>query len=195
LIVLAAMTRHQWTTVQVRCYGKTLDREVLAIGCLWYGALSGQLVQVVLSRPGGAANGYELALVTTDLAAASQQVIERYADRWSAETCFLDARHLADVGQACTRTPRSVERPVPFGLACLSLTIIWYAHHRQPSQDLAVHRARAPWYRHKHAVSVADMLASLRRVLLAAQYQHGHPDSPTLDLFPDALLTQLDPAA
>ena len=39
LIVIAAMTRYRWTATQVRCYGKTLDREVLAIGCLWYGAL------------------------------------------------------------------------------------------------------------------------------------------------------------
>jgi hypothetical protein len=117
------------------------------------------------------------------LPATPQAIIERYADRWSAETMFLDARHLAGVGQARTRTRRSVERLVPFGLVCLSLTITWYARHGQPARDLAAHRARAPWYRHKHAV------------LLAAQYQHGHPDQHTLDLFPDALLTQLDSAA
>jgi hypothetical protein len=195
LIVLAGMTRYQWTCVQVRCYGKTLDREVLAIGCLWYGVLGGQPVQVILSRPVGAPDGYQLALVTTDLAATPTQIIERYAHRWAAETMFLDARHLAGVGQARTRTQRSVERVVPFGLVCLSLAICWYARHGQPAQDLAAHRARAPWYRHKQAVSVADMLAALRRVLLAAQYQHGRPDQHTLDLFPDALLAQLDPAA
>ncbi len=195
LIVLAAMTRYRWIPVQIHCYGKTLHRGVLAIRCLWHGALGGQLVQVVLSRPLGALDGYQLALVTTDLAASPQQVIERYADRWSAETMFLDARHLAGVGQARTRTKRSVERLVPFGLCCLSVAICWYAHHGQPAQDLAAHRARAPWYGHKHAVSVADMLAALRRCLLAAQYRDGHPDQHTLDLFPDVLLTQLDPAA
>lgn len=102
---------------------------------------------------------------------------------------------MAGVGQARTRTRRSVERLVAFGLICLSLAICWYARHGQPAQDLATQRAHAPWHRHKHAVSVADMLASLRRALLAAQYQHGHPDQHTLDLFPDALFTQLDPAA
>jgi hypothetical protein len=195
LIVLAAMTRYQWAPVQVRCYGKTLDREVLAVRCLWYGALGGQLVQVILSRPVGAPDGYELALVTTDLAATPAAIIERYADRWSAETMFLDARHLAGVGQARTRNKRSVERLVPFGLCCLSLAIVWYARHGHPAQDLVAHRARAPWYRHKRAVSVADMLAALRRALLAAQYQHGRPDPHTLDLFPDALLTRVNPAA
>jgi hypothetical protein len=193
--MLTGMTRYQWTPVQVRCYGKTLDREVLALRCLWYGALKGQLVQVVLSRPVGSPDGYQLALVTTDLAATPAQVIERYANRRSEETAFLDARHLAGVGQARTRTKRSVERLVPFGLVCLSLAIIWYARHGQPAHDLAAHRARAPWYRTKQTVSVADMLATLRRALLAAQYQQGHPDLHTLDLFPDALLTGLDPAA
>jgi DDE superfamily endonuclease len=195
LIVLAAMTCYQWTPVKLRCYGKTLDREVLAICCLWYGALGRQPVQVVLSRPVGAPDGYQLALVTTDLAATPATIIERYGDRWSAETMFLDARHVAGVGQARTRTRRSVERLVPFGLCCLSLTIIWYAHHGQPAQDLAAHRARAPWYRTKHTVSVADMLTALRRALLGAQYPQGHPDRHTLDLFQDALLTQLNPAA
>jgi hypothetical protein len=67
--VIAAMTRYQWAPVQVRCYGKTLNRAVLALRCLWYGALGGQLVQVILSRAVGAPDGYQLALVTTDLAA------------------------------------------------------------------------------------------------------------------------------
>jgi hypothetical protein len=195
LVVIAAMTCYQWTAVRVRCYGRTLDREVLAIGCLWYGALGAQPVQVVLNRPVGAPDGYQLALVTTDLAATPATIIERYANRWSEEQAFLDARHLVGVGQARTRTRRSVQRLVPFGLCCLSLAICWYARHGQPAHDLAAHRARAPWYRTKRTVSVADMLVALRRALLAAQYQHGHPDPHTLDLFPDLLLTQLDPAA
>ena len=181
LIMLAAMTRYRWTPVTLHCYGKTLDREVLAIGCLWYGALKGQPVQVVLSRPVGSPDGYQLALVTTDLAATPTQVIERYADRWSEETAFLDARHLAGVGQARTRTQRSVERLVPFGLVCMSLAIVWYAHHGHPAADLAAHRARAPWYRTKHTVSLADMLNALRRELPAAQFLPSRLVTPTLE--------------
>ncbi len=108
---------------------------------------------------------------------------------------FLEARHLVGVGQARTRTKRSVQRLVPFGLVCMSLTICWYAHHGHPTADLAAHRARAPWYRHKQTVSVADMLTALRRALVAAQYPQGHPDQHILDLFPAALLSQLNPAA
>jgi hypothetical protein len=45
------------------------------------------------------------------------------------------------------RTRRAVERTVPFGLACLSLVIVWYALHGQPTLDVAARRTRAPWYR------------------------------------------------
>jgi hypothetical protein len=195
LIVLAAMTCYQWVPVRLRCYGKRQDREVLAIRCLWYGALGAQPVQVVLSRPVGAPDGYDLALVTTDLVTAPATLIERYADRWSIETTFLEARHLVGVGQARTRTRRSVQRVVPFGLVCFSLMIVWYARHGTPAADLARHRARAPWYRTKQTVSVADMLASLRHALLRAQFQQGHGDQHTCTLSPDALLTGLNPAA
>jgi DDE superfamily endonuclease len=176
LIAIAGLTRYRWTPVRLRCYGKRLDREVLALRCLWYGALGAQPVQVVLSRPVGDVDGYDLALVTTDLVSAPATIIERYADRWSIEQAFFDARHLAGVGQARTRTRRSVERVVPFGLVCSSLAIVWYALHGNPAADLARHRARAPWYRTKQTVSTADMLASLRRALWHAQYQQGHRD-------------------
>ena len=68
---------------------------------------------------------------------------------------------------------------MPFGLACVSLTVVWYALHGQPALDVATRRALAPWYQTKTAPSVADMLAKLRRVLIAAQYQPGQPSAPT----------------
>jgi hypothetical protein len=61
--------------------------------------------------------------------------------------------------------------------------------------DIAAHRARAPWYRTKRTISVANMLAALRRALLATQYRQGQLDQHILDLFPAALVTDLDPAA
>jgi hypothetical protein len=41
------------------------------------------------------------------------------------------------------------------------------------------HRARAPWYTTKAQPSTADMLAKLRRVLIAAKYRAPHPGQPT----------------
>jgi hypothetical protein len=72
-----------------------------------------------------------------------------------------------------------VERTVPFGLVCVSLVVIWYARYGEPALDLAARRASAPWYRHKHAVSFADMLTALRGAIIAAQYRPGHLLTPT----------------
>jgi len=73
-----------------------------------------------------------------------------------------------------------VQRLVPFGLVCYSLAIVWYAQHGHSPAEVAAHRARAPWYQTKATPSVADMLAKLRRVLIAAQYQPGQPSTPTI---------------
>ena len=66
-----------------------------------------------------------------------------------------------------------MERTVPFGLVCYSLAICWYARHGHHPADLAARRAQTPWYKTKAAPSVADMLAKLRRVLIAARYRQG----------------------
>ncbi|MGB0091781.1 MAG: hypothetical protein WBP81_04525, partial [Solirubrobacteraceae bacterium] len=41
------------------------------------------------------------------------------------------------------------------------------------------HRQRAPWYLTKTAPSFADMLAKLRRVIIATQYHPGQGRTPT----------------
>jgi hypothetical protein len=74
---------------------------------------------------------------------------------------------------------KAVQRTVPLRLVCVSLVVVWYVHHGQPVLDLAVRHARAPWYRHNHAVLFADMHAALRRAIIAAQYRPGHLLTPS----------------
>jgi hypothetical protein len=179
LIVIAALTATGWQHALVCRYGRTDPVELAVLRCLWPGVFGPRPVQVVLVRPPGAADGYDLALATTDLDASAAELVVRYAARWSIEVCFEEARQLAGVGQARNRTRRAVERTVPFGLACFSLAIVWYAVCGQPTHDLASHRTRAPWYATKQAVSVADMLAAFRRALIAAEYRAGQPLEPT----------------
>ena len=179
LIVLAGMTATRFTPAVVACYGELRVVELACFRCLWYGTFGPRPVQVVLVRAPGAPDGYDLALVSTDLEASPALLVERYADRWPVEVLFEESRQVAGVGQARNRTRRAVERTVPFGLVCVSLVVCWYALHGQPAADVAARRASAPWYRDKHAVSFADMLLALRRVILAAQYLPGSLVEPT----------------
>src|SRR5262249_48144656 len=95
------------------------------------------------------------------------------------EVCIEDAKQLLGVGQAHNRTPKAVERTVPFGLACQTLAVCWYATTGHHPDDVTDHRARRPWYRTKTNPSTADMHAKLRRVLIATRYRPARPHQPT----------------
>jgi hypothetical protein len=134
----------------------------------------------VLARPPAWRDGYELAVVSTDLATTPAALVERYSHRWTVEVLFEESRQVMGVGQARNRTRKAVERTVPFGLVSMSLAVCWYALPSQPAADIAARHARAPWYRTKHTPSLADMLTALRRELLTAQFSaispaHAHP--------------------
>jgi hypothetical protein len=178
-VVLAAQTSRAWQQATVACYGTLRTVELHSLTCLWYTVFGAQPVRVILVRKPGQPDGYELALVSTDLDASPAALVERYASRWSVEVLFEEARQVAGVGQARNRSRRAVERTVPFGLVCVSVVVCWYALWGQPALDVATRRARAPWYRTKHAVSFADMLTALRRTIIAAQYQPGQQVTPT----------------
>jgi hypothetical protein len=162
-----------WQTVQVPRYGQTATVQVHRLTCLWYRSHRDRPVTVLLVRDPSSKEPYDVALVSTDLDASSGQLVERFACRWSIEVAFEDAKQLAGVGEARNRTEQAVKRTAPFGLLCLSLTIVWYALHGHSPAVVAEHRARAPWYRTKTNPSTADMLAKLRRTIIAAQYSPG----------------------
>jgi hypothetical protein len=161
-------------------YGQGGLAAVACFACLWPSVFGTRPLKVVLIRDPAAPDGFDLALVSTDLAATPVELVCRYAARWQVEVCFRSARQDAGVGQARNRVRRAVERTVPFGLVCYSLAIVWYAQHGHAPSDVTTRRTRAPWYQTKHAPSVADMLAKLRRVLIAAQYRPGQPTTLTV---------------
>ena len=120
-----------------------------------------------------------LALITTDMHTPTIAVIERYAGRWSIEVAFHEAKNTTGVGEARNRTADAVERTVPFGFLVQSIVIVWYhlaGHHPSVVTD---RRGRAPWYLTKTRPSYLDMIAKLRRVLIAAQYLSDLPHNPT----------------
>ena len=110
----------------VHRYGRTATVQTAVLDTLWYGVFGPQQGRVVLVRDKARA-GYDIALVSTDLAATPARVIERYAARWSIEVAIEDAKQTTGIGQARNRLATAVERTVPFGLVITSLAICWYA--------------------------------------------------------------------
>jgi hypothetical protein len=80
-----------------------------------------------------------------------EQIVERYAIRWSIEPANAVGKQQMGVGQARNRVKNAVERTVPFGMLIQSLVVIWYAlHGHHPDNALARRLARAVLRRHDH---------------------------------------------
>jgi hypothetical protein len=167
-----------WVEQAVTRYGKTETLTVCALDCLWEPLGPDTPVRVIIVRDDTKPAGYQLALITTDLDATAAQIVERYADRWAIEVCFEEAKHQAGVGDARNRTQKAVERTAPFQFLAMTLTITWYTLHGHHPDDVAEHRARAPWYLSKTNPSFADMIAKLRRTIIADQYSPGRLRAP-----------------
>jgi DDE superfamily endonuclease len=166
-----------WRAVTVQRYGQTADVRLSEQWVQWYGPWRDLPVRLILLRDTG--KYYDLALITTDLTTPMEEIVSRYASRWSIEVVFSQMRQILGVGQARNRTARAVERTVPFGLTVYTLVIYWYARHGNPTADVAAHRATSPWYRGKTEVSFQDMTDTLRRVIIAARYTPTSPHQAT----------------
>ena len=149
--------------------GKRRVERVWRTTCLWYGPFHTRPVTVMLIRKPDRAEGFDVAIASTDIDASTAELIARYDSRWSIETAHQEAK-AHGVGQARNRVKVAVQRTVPFGFLVQTITIAWYALHGNPDTDLHAHRARAPWYRQKATISYADMLAALRRELIRHEY-------------------------
>ncbi len=169
----------EWATTTVRRYSNTEEVMVHAFQCLWYEAFGQQPVQVVMIQDTTKPSGYELALISTDLQATPAQLIERYADRWPTEVAYEEGKEHFGVGEARNRAEQAVQRTVPFQFLAMTLTIIWYALHGHHPSDVEQHRQRSPWYLTKTTPSFTDMLAKLRRVIVASQFHPGQAREPT----------------
>jgi hypothetical protein len=174
--IVAAAKPGEWQTVRVPGRG---EAKVLLVQCLWYSVFGPRAVRVVIVREPADTEGYRIALITNDLNASTAQIMARYADRWSIEVAFQDAKHTVGVGEARNRVKLAVERTVPFGFLCQTITIAWYALHGDPAADVRHRRQQAPWYPHKRDPSMLDILASLRRELIRSEYQAQARRRPT----------------
>jgi len=88
-----------------------------------------------------------------------QEVLTRYAMRWSIEEAHQNSKGHPGFEEPQGWTRRAVERTAPTAMLLYGLVLLWFAEeghrHYQPPQT--------PWYRSKTHASFADMPATLRR--------------------------------
>ncbi len=159
-----------WEQTEVLRCGRAQTVRVHMFEALRYDTWGERPVRVVLVRGPNRTSGYDIALVSMNMRASAGAIIERYDERWSIEVCIEDAKQITGVGEARNRVKQAVERTVPFGLLCQSLTICWYALNGQAEKDVKHRRQRSRWYTKKRHPSYQDILSSLRRETIASQY-------------------------
>ena len=170
--------------------GRQRTAQVAELVCLWYGPFHTRPIKLLLVRDGDRTEGYDIAIASSDTDATADELIARYAARWTIETSFQEGK-AHGIGDARNRVKRAVERTVPFGFLCQTLTIVWYQLHGDPDRDVRARRRIAPWYPHKQTVSYSDMLAALRRELIRAEF---HQQAPRRTLSPQ-ITTAPSPSA
>ena len=175
-------SRARWRTVQALRYGRLDTVQVATIEGLWYGAFADTPGHLVLVRDIDTSAGYDLALFTTDTDAAPATIVARYADRWSIEVANATGKQVLGIGQARNRMARAVERTVPFEFLIQTLVTYWYATYGYHREDLLTRQSAEPWYRSKTETAFEDMLAKLRRALIAARSTTTtpHPLDPNI---------------
>jgi DDE superfamily endonuclease len=146
---------------------------------LWHSVLGPRAVRALIVREPADTEGYRIALISTDLQAGVAEIVARYADRWSIEVAFQDAKQTVGVGEARNRVKSAVERTVPFGFLCQSVAVAWYALNADPAADVDRRRREAPWYPQKRDPSMLDILATLRRELIGAEFHQGGGWAPS----------------
>ena len=87
-----------------------------------------------------------------------EQILTRYAARWSLEVTNHDAKGHLGFEQPQGWTRQAVRRTAPTAMLLYSLVVLWFSreghrHYRLPTR---------PWYPGKTNASFADMLATLR---------------------------------
>jgi hypothetical protein len=177
-----------WVRTTVYRYGHTETVDIAVIPAIWYGPFANTAGRIVLERDPGSANAYDLALFTTDPDASGEQIVERYAVRWSIEPSNANGKQHTGVGQARNRLPQAVERTVPFGMIVQSMVITWYALYGYHPADVTDRAIAQPWYRTKTEPSFEDMILKLRKTLIAARFTTVTPGQTDPNLLHDYAL-------
>ena len=104
---------------------------------------------------------------STDLTLSPAEIIEVYAQRWSLEVTFHDAKGHLGLEDPPGRCRATVQRHTPVLFLLYSLIVLWFAQTGRRRWR----PTRWPWYPRKTTPSFADMLATLRQATVRYQFR------------------------
>jgi len=150
----------KWSEVNVFCYGKEIRLLVHQFTALWYHSAGKDAVSVVLCRdPKG--KYADVVFFDTDVTASAEDIIARYAKRWSIEMTNRETKQLLGAADPQCRKETAVIRAPMFAYWAYSFVVLWFVRQFATAKTLVAEPA--PWYVRKKHFTFSDMLAASRR--------------------------------
>jgi hypothetical protein len=159
---LAARRRVGWQKITLFKQGRSVERLVLGITCLWYHVCRDKPIRLVLVRDPAGQEADDF-FFCTHAAVPDAEIVQRYYDRWGVEEAIHEAKQCFGFETTQGWCSRTVNRQAPLAMVLVTLVKVWYA--RCALREPALRPEPLPWYPHKVQPSLADMLAALRKVL------------------------------
>jgi hypothetical protein len=150
----------RWSEIKAFCYGKQIGLLVHQFTALWYHSAGEDPISVVLCRdPKG--KYADTVFFDTDLTASAQDIVARYAARWSIEITNRETKQLLGAEDPQCRNQNSVIRAPMFAYWAYSFVVLWFVQQFSTAKNLVAEPP--PWYRQKKNFTFSDMLAAARR--------------------------------
>ena len=159
---LAARRKVGWQKITVFKQGRSVERLVLGITCLWYHVCRDKPIRLVLVRDPAGREADDF-FFCTNATVPDAEIVQRYYDRWGVEEAIQEAKQCLGFETTQGWCSRTVNRQAPLAMVLVTLVKAWYA--RCALQEPALRPEPLPWYPHKVQPSLGDMLAALRKVL------------------------------
>jgi hypothetical protein len=104
-----------WRQATVARYGRSGTVRIAEVACRWYGAFGKRTGRLIAAAEGAGEEGRQLLLFTTDLAVPAEQIVTRYAARWSVEVAIETAKGPWGSARPATASPPPCNAPSPWG--------------------------------------------------------------------------------
>jgi hypothetical protein len=149
-----------WKRIEPVCYGKKTPVLVYQFTAIWYHVAGNEHLSFVLCHDASGTHA-DSVFFDTDLSARAEEIVERYAMRWSIEVTNRETKQLLGAADPQCRSEQSVLRAPMFACWAYSLVVIWFVRQFRSAKHLVA--TPAPWYRQKKHLTFSDMLAAARR--------------------------------
>lgn len=179
----------RWKKVKVRERGESRTRLIYSRILLWYRVRPKPMLLVISRDPQGKQK--DDFFFTTDPDMPPAEVVGSYADRWSIEDTFKNAKQYLGGQEPQTFKGKGPRRAAGLSLWLYSMVWLWYCKLKPSQRRFTVHR----WYQWKTNPSFADALACLRRKIWRERIKCMFGDAAVHDKKFEFLLEALAPAA